>query len=242
MMKMNASFLWTMLMIVSLGTGELMAQEVSRSFDVSPFHMIDSDIVGNVVYAQSEEGFSVEAEGDEELVENLRVEVKDQRLILRDEKKTGRKLIGRFRANKLTVKISSPELVRIQSDGAGGITLEGKVVTDRLEIESDGVGNVEADDLHSIQLRVDSDGVGHVRLRGSGKKAILSSSGVGGIDAQHYQAEDVIVELLGMGGIKCYASHEIELYGKGVGGITYYGDPDIKALDKSGVGKIVAGK
>src|SRR5690625_5495875 len=121
MMKMNASFLWMMLMIVSLGIGGLNAQEVSRTFEVSSFNMVDSDIVGNVIYTQSEEGFSVEAEGDEELVENLRVEVNDKRLILRDEKKTGRKLIGRFRAKKLTVRISSPELVRIQSDGAGGI-------------------------------------------------------------------------------------------------------------------------
>lgn len=242
MMKKNASLFWTMLMVIGLGTGNLIAQEVSRTFEIEPFTMIDSDIVGNVIFTQSEEEFSVEAEGDEELVENLRVEVKDQQLILRDAKKTGRKLIGRFRANKLTVKISSPELVRIQSDGAGGITLEGEVVVDRLEIESDGVGNIEALDLHCGELRVDSDGVGSVKLGGSGTKAILSSSGVGGIDAQHYQAKDVIVELLGMGGIKCYASGEIELYGKGVGGITYYGDPDIKVLDKSGVGKIVAGK
>lgn len=240
-MKKTASFIlvfvftWTVMSFVSA------AQEIRRSFDVAYFHSVDSDIIGNVIFTQSDSS-GVVAEGDEELVENLSVEVKDDRLILRDEKKAARKLFGKFKSNKLTVRISSPTLKRIDSDGAGGITLEGKVITDRLEIDSDGVGNIEASDLHCKYLRVDADGVGSVRLKGTGEKAILSSGGVGGIDAQHFQARDVVVELLGMGGIKCYASGEIELYGKGVGGITYYGDPDIKALDKTGVGKIVAGK
>src|SRR5690625_663500 len=97
MMKMNASFLWMMLMIVSLGIGGLNAQEVSRTFEVSSFNMVDSDIVGVVVYTESEEGFSVEAEGDEEGVENRREEVNDKRLSLRDEKEAGPKRIVRFR-------------------------------------------------------------------------------------------------------------------------------------------------
>src|SRR5690554_491131 len=85
-MKKTASFLFVFISAWIVMSFVSAAQEVRRSFDVTSFHSVDSDIIGNVIFTQSDSS-GVIAEGEEELVENLSVEVKDSRLILRDEKK-----------------------------------------------------------------------------------------------------------------------------------------------------------
>ncbi|MDO5664060.1 MAG: head GIN domain-containing protein [Bacteroidia bacterium] len=212
---------------------------ISRNYDISSFNAISADIVGNVIFTQSSTT-SVSAEGEEEMVNNLIIKVENNTLKL-SKKKNLKRIFGNRKATRLVVKISSPNLNRIESDGVGNITLNGVVKTDNLYIKSDGVGNISASQLECRQLTIDSDGVGNTRLKGKGQFAEYKSDGVGNIDTREYIAEDVIVKLSGVGSIKCYASKNIELSGSGVGSITYYGNPNIKALNKSGIGKISSG-
>jgi len=212
---------------------------ITKNFNVGSFSAIETDIVGNIIFTQSDET-SVTAEGDENLVNRLIVTVKEDELKLR--MRSNVKIKFRNKRPKLTVKVSSPNLYRIDSDGVGNITLEGVVKTGNLHIDSDGVGNIRALQLECDQLTVESEGVGNIRLKGKGRLAEYELNGVGGIDTSDFIAEEVIVHSAGVGNIKCNASKNIELYGSGVGSIVYYGEPNIKALDKTGVGSIKAGK
>lgn len=196
--------------------------------------------MGNIIFTQSNRT-SVSAEGEEDLINNLIVKVENNTLKL-SKKKDLKRIFGNRKSRKLTIKVSSPNLTKIESDGVGNISLNGVVKTDRLHIESDGVGNISASQLECRQLTIDSDGVGNTKLKGKGQFAEYKSDGVGNIEAQEFIAEDVVVRSSGVGSIKCHASKNIELFGTGVGSITYYGKPNIKALDKSGVGSIKAGK
>lgn len=212
---------------------------ITKNYNVGNFSAIESGIVGNIVFTQSDVT-SVTAEGDEKMVNRLIVIVEGDELKLSMEDNTRIKF--RNKGAKLTIKVSSPNLYKIDSDGVGNITLDGVVKTENLHIDSDGVGNVTASQLECGRLTVESDGVGNVRLKGKGQFAEYESNGVGNIDVQEFLAEDVIVNSNGVGSVKCYASKTIELYSTGVGSVVYYGEPNIKALEKNGVGSVKQGK
>lgn len=241
-MKTKTNFtLIAIALLATLSIQTVYAQKkiISKNYNVGNFSAIDTDIVGNVIFTQSS-ATSVSAEGEEDMVNNLVVTVENNTLKL-SKKKNLKRLFGNRKAKRLVVKVSAPNIYKIESDGVGNITLEGQVTTDRLNIESDGVGNITAMQLNCNQLTIDSDGVGNIHLKGKGEYAEFKSDGVGNIDAQEFIAEDAKVHSDGVGNVKCYASKNIELYGNGVGNIIYYGKPNVKSLSKNGIGKIKSG-
>lgn len=239
-MKLKLSFiLVAVLAMATIQTACGQQRITSKNYSVGNFSAIETDIVGNIVFTQSGTTH-VSAEGDEEMVNNLIIKVEGNTLKL-SKKKDLKRIFGNRKATKLTVRISSPNLNQLESDGVGNVTLDGPVKIESLHIESDGVGNITASQLDCRHLTVDSDGVGNIRLKGNGGFAEYKSDGVGNIDARDFAAEDVTVRLSGVGSIKCYASNSIDLFGSGVGSITYYGKPTIKALNKSGVGSVKSG-
>ena len=143
---------------------------------------------------------------------------------------------------KLTLYISSPTIVSIDSDGVGNWVMKGKVKADNLKIEFDGVGNFEALDLESNKIKVDYEGVGNLSLGGSANFLVIESEGVGSVNAENMRAKNAIIKSSGVGSVKCYASESIDLTNSGVGSITYYGNPTVKNMKNTGVGKIKAGR
>lgn len=249
-MKTKRSFLLIIAMMVFIGlqtactqnrtaTAQSQHRTITKKFNVGSFSAIESEIIGNVVFTQSNHT-SVTAEGNEDMVNRLIVKVEDNELKL--SMKDNSRIKFRNKGPKLTIKVSSPNIYKIDSDGVGNISLEGVVKTENLHIDSDGVGNITASQLECNRLTVESDGVGNVLLKGKGQFAEYESNGVGNIDARDFIVENVIVHSTGVGNVKSYASKNIELYSSGVGSIVYYGEPNIKALNKNGVGSIKEGK
>jgi hypothetical protein len=61
---------------------------------------------------------------------------------------------------------------------------------------------------------------------------------VGSIDASEMKARRVKGEVSGVGGIDCYATDTLKAVVSGVGSLKYGGNPAVKKLDASGIGKI----
>lgn len=212
---------------------------ITKNFNVNSFSAIENGVVGNIIFTQSNHT-SVTAEGNEKVVNRLIVKVEDDELKL--SMKSDSRMMFRSKRTKLTIKVSSPNLYKIGSYGVGNISLEGVVRTENLHIDSDGVGNIRTSQLECDQLTVKSSGVGNINLKGKGRLAEYTTNGVGNVNAREFIAEDVIASSTGVGNVKCYASKNIEIYSDGVGGIVYYGKPNINALEKKGVGSIKEGK
>ncbi len=208
----------------------------TKTFPLQSFTSVESDIVGNIIYTQSSK-VSIQAEGDKELIDNLRVNEKNGVL-----KVTHVLKINIKNKKKLTLYISSPTIVSIDSDGVGNWVMKGKVKADNLKIEFDGVGNFEALDLESNKIKVDYEGVGNLSLGGSANFLVIESEGVGSVNAENMRAKNAIIKSSGVGSVKCYASESIDLTNSGVGSITYYGNPTVKNMKNTGVGKIKAGR
>lgn len=208
----------------------------TKTFPLQSFTSVESDIVGNIIYTQSSK-VSIQAEGDKELIDNLRVNEKNGVL-----KVTHVLKINIKNKKKLTLYISSPTIVSIDSDGVGNWVMKGKVKADNLKIEFDGVGNFEALDLESNKIKVDYEGVGNLSLGGSANFLVIESEGVGSVNTENMRAKNAIIKSSGVGSVKCYASESIDLTNSGVGSITYYGNPTVKNMKNTGVGKIKAGR
>lgn len=236
-------FLLTALIALTTFTNTVCAQNnkiVSKNYTVSSFNAIESDIVGNIIFTQSA-NTSVSAEGDEDMVNRLIVKVEKGILKLSSKKDIRKSWFGNRKSKRMTVRISSPEITSLKNEGVGSVKLDGTIKTGDFKLESDGVGSFEANRLECNRIRIESEGVGSINLKGSAQFAEFISDGVGSIQAQDFKAEDIVVRLSGVGSIKCYASKTAELYGSGVGSITYYGNPRITKMDKSGVGGIKSG-
>lgn len=235
----NLKLFLSALYVIVITTSCTFAQNkvlTTKTFPLQSFTSVESDIVGNIIYTQSSK-VSIQAEGDKELIDNLRVNEKNGVL-----KVTHVLKINIKNKKKLTLYISSPTIVSIDSDGVGNWVMKGKVKADNLKIEFDGVGNFEAFDLESNKIKVDYEGVGNLSLGGSANFLVIESEGVGSVNAENMRAKNAIIKSSGVGSVKCYASESIDLTNSGVGSITYYGNPTVKNMKNTGVGKIKAGR
>lgn len=235
----NLKILLSSLLLVVIATSWTYAQKqtiTNKTYPIQSFTSVESDVVGNVIYTQSNI-VSARAEGDEELVDKLRITAKNGVLSIGHEGKFTSK-----KKQKLTIFISSPFIELIDVEGVGNWYMDGRVKANYLKIKFDGVGNFEALDLESSNINADYEGVGNLLLGGTTDLIEIKSEGVGNINTQNLKAKRAIVESSGVGSVKCYASVSINLVNRGVGSITYFGDPKLKNMKNSGIGKIKAGK
>ena len=223
--------------LIGLSSCKENARTMNKNYAVSAFNAIESEIVGNVVFTQSDD-IKVSAEGSEILVKNLIVEVDGEKLKLSAGEQTLGKLFGFNKKRKLTVYVSAPNISRIDLEGVSNLKLSGNVKSDSLFIDLDGVGNLKAEDLECRDLSVESSGVGNISLKGRAESLRIKSDDVGNIDAEEFLANIVSVSSSGVGNVKFYASDSLSITASGVGNITYFGNPAAKTIDNSGVGKV----
>ena len=239
MIMRNLKILLSSLLLVVIATSCTYAQKqtiTNKTYPIKSFTSVESDIVGNITYTQSN-NVSVRAEGDKELIDKLRISEKNDVLKIEYTEKMNTK-----NKQKLSIYISSPTISEIDTEGVGNWVMKGKVKTNNLAIEFDGVGNFEALELQSNNIKVDYEGVGNLTLGGTTDFVEIKSEGVGSINSQDLLAKKAVIRSSGVGSVKCYASESVDLINSGVGSITYYGNPTTKNMNNSGIGKIKAGK
>lgn len=237
MKKLNILVLIALLFTASISCAQ--TRQAKDEFDVSNFTAIKSTVVANIEVRQSSQT-NVMAEGNEDMLNLLEVSMDKNTLVLnmRDRKRWRIK----NNTNKLTIYVSTPTLTQIDSEGVGNITIVGNFNTPELKIESDGVGNIKAENIIAGEVRIDSEGVGNISIAGNATSVNISSQGVGNIDAEKLKTPRANVSSEGVGNVSCYASEYLKVSSAGIGNVTYYGNPKETNLNKDGVGKIRAGK
>ena len=235
----NFKILFSTLLLVVITTSCTFAQKreiIEKDYPIQSFTSVKADIVGNIIYTQSN-NVNVRAEGDTEMVDNLKVTENSGVLTLTNKHKLKNK--GK---KKVTVYISSPAIEEIEMDGVGNFILEGSVTAENLTIDFEGVGDFKAMQLQSNSVYASYEGVGNLKLGGTTDLLEVTSEGVGSVDTQKLEAKNAIIRAEGVGSVKCFASESIDINNKGVGSVTYYGNPTVKNSNNSGIGKIRAGK
>lgn len=207
----------------------------SKSYPVEQFNSIKQETVANIIFTQGEP-LSLRVEGIDSDIENLQVTFKNGELKLQSKKEKKKEKVN------LMIFITAPDLVRIEQEGVGTFTLKDKVELQNLEIDYEGVGNLEADDLQCQNLNVEFQGVGNMKLNGSAVNAKIKTEGVGSMDTKNFEVDHLIIKASGVGSVKCKANKTIDITSEGVGTVKYWGDAEIKSIRKDGIGKITKGK
>ena len=193
-MKNLKALLFTFL-LVAIATSCTYAQKnviTTKTYPVSSFSTIKSDAVANVIFTKSNT-VGVRAEGDKELVDNLKVSVNQDVLKINHNDKINTK-----KKKKLTIYINSPSIKEIEAEGVGNWELRGKIKEDALKIDFEGVGNFQALELETKNLKADYEGVGNLTLGGTTNFVELKSEGVGRIDTQKLIAKKAIISSSGV--------------------------------------------
>ncbi|MGI4843794.1 MAG: GIN domain-containing protein [Janthinobacterium lividum] len=199
--------------VLSLVSVTANADEQVRS--VSPFKGIA--VHGPVsLVVEAGKSYSLRVQGDPRFIERVTSEVVDGELRLDMKDSTRNSLKSSDR-----VVVTLPSLQTFKGEGAGEMRLT-NVRGERLDVNYRGAGRLSID--------------GEVReLR-------LSAQGVGEVDTKALVAQDANVSFEGIGSVNIYAKDKLNANVRGMGNLTYYGNPRVVNKSVSGIGSVVAAK
>jgi hypothetical protein len=137
----------------------------------------------------------------------------------------------------VTLRISYPELERLEIGGAANISNTGTVEARNLEIEVRGAAVVDLE-MEVRKLELELSGASSVNFQGAARQLDADLSGAGNLEAYELRVRDANVSLSGIGSAEVYVTDNLQAKVSGVGGIRYRGNPQNIQRQVSGVGSI----
>lgn len=162
---------------------------------------------------------------------------------------------GRARINAMHAELILPTLRAVTSDGLGStnitnfsgdeltLTLDGagsmKVVSSHRVVKASlgGIGSMDLG-LNSERVELNLQGAGFLMLSGRTKSLKADLGGLGNLDAQQCTAENVALDLSGLGNASVTARQSVDLNLSGLGSVTVYGKPQNRKVAVDGLGKV----
>jgi hypothetical protein len=136
-----------------------------------------------------------------------------------------------------TIDGFSGEKLRVSLDGAGSLTMNSRYRV--VDATLGGVGGFTLNNAGSAE-RIDLSlrGAGRMTVTGETKVMHGRLSGVGSLDATNLRADNVELQMSGMGSANVFARTAANLSLSGLGSATVYGNPATRNASTSGMGKV----
>lgn len=182
---------------------------VSEKRDLNEFSGIDVSGAFEVEVV-SQKDFRVEIEADDNLLSQIKTEVRSGilRISSEDDIKT---------KNSIRIRISAPDIDRIEVSGATKFSLV---------------------DLKNDELKLDISGVSKVKLSGVTGNLSAEISGASHVDAENLKAATATIEASGASHVEVNVSEELVADASGASKINYSGSPKNTRKNSSGVSSI----
>ena len=191
------------------GNGVNVKKELTGLTD---FDGIAAGVAADIVVTKGDV-FKVEYEGDEKLLENIVIEVKNRSLSL--ENKKGWNWSSYKNNGKTVFRITMPSLKKIALDGSGDIVCKGDFNEDRISIALGGSGDV--------------------KMSGTARNQKVAIGGSGDVDLSELKGESGDVAIGGSGNVRVNVSEKLSVAIGGSGDVIYKGNPSVKkAISGSG--------
>jgi len=100
------------------------------------------------------------------------------------------------------------------------------------------VGSMHVWVTENENVDLDLQGAGYITIGGRSKNLKATLGGLGGLNAQQFKAEDVSLDLSGLGNATINASNNANLNLSGLGSVTVYGKPATRNVSVDGLGKV----
>jgi hypothetical protein len=160
---------------------------------------------------------SVSATGAQKLIDNMKVEVRGNRLVIEPEHH-GFFNWGWGTNGSARVNVTVPSLTAAKIAGSGGITVD-KVQGDSFDGAVAGSGDLTLNGLQVQQLKLAIAGSGDLRATGQAQSAEYTIAGSGDLDARGVQSATAAAKIMGSGSIKAHAT--------GTADVTVLGSGDV---------------
>ena len=174
-------------------------------------------------------------EGESNLLEHIKTEVKNGKLVIKAENGMNLRPSSWNRGIRITVPISSIDFVSLS--GSGDIVGKTTIQADKFDASMSGSGDVSLT-VEANELEAALSGSGDINLSGKVTDFSVSVSGSGDIKAFDLEAEFVEATVSGSADIKLTANQSLDARVSGSGDIQYRGNPKKVHSKASGSGDI----
>ncbi|MBK8567209.1 MAG: DUF2807 domain-containing protein [Saprospiraceae bacterium] len=204
---------------------------VTKTLDIANFDGLKLAIAADV-YIKQGGTQSVKIEAQQNIIDNLRKEVKDGKWKIGFDKN-----VRKHETIKIWVVV--PSIDELSVSGSGSIVGEGKFSNlGDLALAISGSGNVKLD-ADSKNLTVTISGSGDMVLKGSTGETTMAISGSGNIAAFDLNSLTCTVKISGSGDSSVNVSESLEVAIAGSGDVYYKGKPSVRSKI-SGSGEVVS--
>lgn len=193
----------------------------------------------DVILVDGEEG-KISIEGEENLLEHIKTEVKEGKLVIKVKK--GRKLQPSSWKNDGGIYITVPveSVNEVSLSGSGDIVGKKTISTSDFSTRMSGSGDITLD-VESKTVSASMSGSGDINLSGTTEVFDIQISGSGDIKAYDLIADTVDASISGSADIKVTANKMLKARVSGSGDIHYRGDATKIDSKVSGSGDITRG-
>lgn len=208
---------------------------VKSTREASGFTKVQSNISGNV-YVKTGSGFSVEVEGNQNILDILETKVDGGVLKIQLKPNT-----SVYDYKTLNVYVTAPVYDGLVVNGSGNLIADGALSGNSIDLAVNGSGDLNVKTLNYHQLEAAVSGSGDIKVDGgSADEVSLSVVGSGDLNAAALQARESKAEVTGSGDITCQASGTLAAKIVGSGDIRYKGNPSVssKVVGSGDVSKI----
>ena len=137
---------------------------------------------------------------------------------------------------KIRAYVSAKDIDYLSSAGSGKTHVDGKLKSDKLEINIAGSGNVDAD-VDVKQFSLSLSGSANAELAGNAENSDLHISGSGNIRNYEFSTSYCKASISGSGNVRITVTKELSAHISGSGSVYIKGDGLIKDYSASGSGK-----
>jgi hypothetical protein len=185
-----------------------------------------------VLVAGTEGNISIE--GEENLLEYIVTEVKDNDLIIKIENN-----INLQTSYNKTIKITIPfkEIRKVSLSGSGDLWNESKIKTDKFKVSIAGSGDVTLD-MEASSTDANVTGSGDLTLKGTTTNLDINVTGSGDFHGFDLQATNTDVSVTGSGDADVVCNGNFKARVAGSGDIQYKGNPKTEDTKVAGSGSI----
>jgi hypothetical protein len=195
---------------------------VDRSYPVGPFTGLEVSGPFDVKVVTGK-AVSVAARGDQKLLDETEVLVKDGKLLIRPKKTKGWFNGMSWGSRKATVfTVSVPALDSASVRGSGDIDID-RVAGERFAGAIAGSGNLRLPQVAVKQLALAIAGSGEIRAAGAAQRASYEIAGSGDLDASNLKASDAEAKIAGSGDIRAQVTGQANASISGSGDIEIRG-------------------
>jgi len=173
--------------------------------------------------------------GESNLLEHIKTEVKDGKLVVKVEKGYNLKPSSWKEGIKIAVPVESIDGVSLS--GSGDIVGKKTIKTSNFRTSMSGSGDITLA-LQASNVNASMSGSGDINLSGSTTNFEVTISGSGDIKAYDLDADNVEATVSGSADIKVTANERLKARVSGSGDIHYKGNPDKVDTKTSGSGDI----